>query len=50
MDVKTAFLNGELEVYMEPPEGFDDNASKPERRGVLQLYKSLYGLGQAPCV
>jgi transposase InsO family protein len=47
MDVKTAFLNGELgeEVYVSQPPGFIDgkNSSK-----VLRLHKALYGLRQAP--
>ncbi|GKD43663.1 retrovirus-related pol polyprotein from transposon TNT 1-94, partial [Tanacetum coccineum] len=46
MDVKTAFLNGELkEVYAHQPEGFVD----PERpHHVYRLKKPLYGLKQAP--
>ena len=47
MDLKTTFLNGELdeEIYMEQPEGFivPGNESK-----VCRLVKSLYGLKQAP--
>ena len=47
MDVKTTFLNGDLEeeVYMQQPEGFI--ISGPEKK-VCKLVKSLYGLKQAP--
>jgi hypothetical protein len=47
MDVKTAFLNGNIEeeVYLEQPKGFEvqDRASH-----VCRLKKALYGLKQAP--
>lgn len=45
MDVKTAFLNGELTetIFMEQPEGFIKDRGK-----VCLLKKSLYGLKQAP--
>ncbi|GJV48887.1 zinc finger, CCHC-type containing protein [Tanacetum coccineum] len=46
MDVKTAFLNGELEEeYMEQPEGF---VIQGQENKVCKLIKSLYGLKQAP--
>ncbi|RVW23885.1 Retrovirus-related Pol polyprotein from transposon TNT 1-94 [Vitis vinifera] len=46
MDVKTAFLNGNLDedIYMEQPEGF---AKKGNEHLVCKLKKSIYGLKQA---
>ena len=47
LDVKTAFLNGELKetVYVFQPEGFVKKGSEDK---VYKLNKALYGLRQAP--
>nr|GFA04641.1 hypothetical protein [Tanacetum cinerariifolium] len=47
MDVKTAFLNGNLreEVYVSQPDGFMDQDNP---NNVYKLKKALYGLKQAP--
>src|SRR6202522_2545214 len=47
MDVKSAFLNGELEekVYIEQPEGFQ---LSEKTNYLCKLKKALYGLKQAP--
>ena len=46
MDVKTAYLNGDLEheIYMKQPEGYADEDQKDL---VCRLRKSLYGLKQS---
>ena len=46
MDVKTAFLNGELdeEIYMIEPLGFE---LKGQERKVFKLKRSIYGLKQS---
>jgi hypothetical protein len=48
MDVKTNFLNGEVEeeFYIEKPEGFVIHNKKYH---LCRLKKDLYGLKQAPC-
>ena len=45
MDVKTAFLNGDLEeeIYMDQPEGFVESRQESK---VCKLTKSLYGLNK----
>jgi len=47
MDIKSAFLNGNLEevVYVEQPVGL---VVKGEKEKVCRLKKALYGLKQAP--
>ena len=47
MDVKLAFLNGELkkEVYVEQPRGYE---VKGKEEKVYRMNKVLYGLKQAP--
>ena len=46
LDVKTAFLHGDLEeIYMQQPEGYE---VKGKENLVCRLRKSLYGLKQAP--
>jgi hypothetical protein len=47
MDVKTAFLNGELEedIYMDQPQGFVQDGKE---HTVCKLKKSLYELKQSP--
>ena len=46
LDVKTAFLNGELEedIYMKQPPGYETGGSDM----VCHLQRALYGLRQAP--
>ena len=47
LDVKSTFLNGELEeeVYVEQPQGY---IIEGQENKVFRLRKALYGLKQAP--
>jgi hypothetical protein len=47
MDVKSAFLNGDLkeDIFMTQPQGFE---AKGQEHKVCKLVKALYGLKQAP--
>ena len=47
LDVKTAFINGELdeEIYIEQPKGF---IMQGQEHKACKLIKSLYGLKKAP--
>ena len=47
MDIKTTFLNGELEeeIYMDQPEGY---MVPGEEQKVCRLVKSLYRLNKHP--
>ena len=47
MDVKTAFLHGEIEeeIYIEQPQGFESHDADTH---VCRLKKALYGMKQAP--
>ena len=45
MDVKTDFLNGVVEVYVEKPLGFETHDRETH---VCKLKKAMYGLKQAP--
>ncbi len=49
-DVRTAFLNGELEeeIYMKQPSGFEEPGGGGSGERVCLLHKSLYGLRQSP--
>ena len=47
MDVKTVFINGDIEeeIYMDQPKGFVEQGLESK---VCKLTKSLYGLKHAP--
>ena|SRR5882762_6020509 len=51
IDVKTAFLRGELEpgeeVYMKQPKGFEEEGWKDD---IWELQRGLYGLPQGGCI
>ena len=47
MDVKSAFLNGDLkeDIFMTQPQGFE---AKGQEHKIFKLVKALYGFKQAP--
>ena len=49
MDVVTAYLYGDLDrtIYMDAPEGYQDEMRATLRRPVVRLQKALYGLKQS---
>jgi len=50
IDVKIVFLNGDLieEIYMDVPEGIDNDNDNVLLRSVCKLNRTLYGLKQSP--
>ena len=49
MDVKTAFLNGDIdtELYVEQPKGYEHKDDENDKELVCKLKKGLYGIKQA---
>ena len=49
LDVRTAYLNApiDVEIYVEQPEGYEQNSTESSGKIVWHLHRSLYGLKQS---